>query len=140
MYAEFFDSYLPTHKRVGNSKLIGKCDNCELEVTLETSDGTFKFVDTFTESDLCFKRDAFRDLADGARKWKSIVSKFDSGATRIALNDLSSPEKVEHLEKRAKQVAELNLDILYAYIDLYSQTPKFDVDVVEKILSPISLI
>lgn len=140
MYTEFFDTYLPTHKRVGKSDLSGKCDSCELEVTLETSDNSFKFVDVFTNTELCFKRDALRDLADGARKWKRIVSRFDSGTTRIALNDISSPEKVADIEKRAKEVAELNQELLYAYIDLYSQSPKFDEEVVENILSPISLV
>ena len=140
MYIELFDNYLPTHKRVGKSALSGKCDSCDLEVTLETSDNSFKFVDAFTNSELCFQKDALRDLADVARKWKRIVSRFDSGTTQIELNKISSPEKVADIEKRAKQVADLNQDLLYSYIDLYSQSPKFDEEVVENILSPISLV
>jgi hypothetical protein len=140
MYIELFDTYLPTHKIVGKSALSGNCDSCKLEVTLETSDNSFKFVDAFTKSELCFKKDTFRDLADGTRHWKSIVNRFESGATQKALSKVSTPEHIAMIEKRSRKVADHSQDLLFAYIDLYSQTPKFDEEVVENILSPISLV
>ena len=140
MYNDQFDTYLPTHKRVGKSDLSGKCDNCGLEVTLDISENSFKFVDQFTNSELCFKKDVLEEMASMARKWRSIVIGFDSGDTNERLADTATPEKVAEIESKCRYLDDLHLESLYAYIDLYSQTPKFDGNVVEKILSPISLI
>lgn len=140
MYKESFDSNLPTHKRVGKKQLVGPCDNCGLEVTLDISMNSIRFIDSFTNSDLCFTESKFNELATSARKWRNSVNKFNSGEAEEALSDSLEAEKIEKVEIAVRELDSELADVLSAYADLYSRTPNFDEKIVENIYSPISLI
>lgn len=139
MYKDQFDTYLPTHKLSGRNSLSGACSTCGVEVSLDTSMNSIRFIDSFTNSDLCFNESALLEISQSARKWRNIVERFNSGENYKSLAHLSEDGLAE-VETNCRSSYEYYSDVISAYVDLYHRTPKFAAEKVENILSPISLV